>query len=143
MHLGMVPEVGPGGKAAVTLRAGKGPLLGVDAAVAHQLGGHPERLAAVGALVALGLGVDAPVVFERHEVGELLAAGAAEVGAGLVAVAVVEERAGVAVRTPALVAHMGSEGLAATAATPSDAGSGYAAAPGVESLLLHQGEVQS
>lgn len=44
------------------------------------------------------------------------------------------------VRPPTLVAHMRSEGLAATSGT---AGSGYAAASGVESLLLHQGEVQS
>lgn len=143
VHLGMVPEVGPGREAAVALRAGEWPLLGVDAAVTHQLGGHPEGLATVGALVALGLCVDAPMVLERHEVGELLAAGAAEVRARLVAVAVVEQRAGMAVRPPALVTHMGSEGLAATAAPAGAAGSGYAAAPGVESLLLHQCKVQS
>lgn len=135
-----MPKVRPGGEAAIALRAGKGPFLCVDAAVANQLRGHPEGLAAVRTLVALWLSVDAPVVLERHEVGELFAAGTAEVGACLVAVAVVKERAGVAVRPPTLVAHMGSEGLAAPTGA---AGSGYTAAPWVESLLLHQGEVQS
>lgn len=91
VHLGVVPKVGPGGEAAITLRAGKGPFLCVDSAVAHQLGGHPEGLATVRALVALWLGVDAPVVLERHEVWELFAAGAAEVCARLVAVAVVQQ----------------------------------------------------
>lgn len=139
----MVPKVGSGREAAVALRAGEGPLLGVDAAMAYELGRNPERLAAVGALVALGLCVNASVVLERHEVRELLAAGAAEVGARLVAVAVVQQRAGVAVRPPTLVTHMWSEGLTATATTSGAAGSGYAAAPGVESLLLHQCKVQS
>ena len=84
--------------------AGERLLLGVDAAVADELRGHPEGLAAVGTLVALGLGVDAPVVLEGHQVGELFLAGVAEVGPGFVAVLVVEQGAGVSVRPPTLAA---------------------------------------
>lgn len=136
MHLHVVPQVGLGGEALVTLLAGERFLLGVDAAVADELGGHPERLAAVGALVAFGLGVDPSVVLEGHQVGELLLAGIAEVGPGLVAVLVVEQGAGVAVRPPTLVTDVGLDNLSAA---PTAAGFGHAA--GVESLLLHQGEV--
>lgn len=64
MHLHVVPKVGLGGEALVTLLAGEGLLLGVDAPVTNKLGRHPERLAAVGALVALGFCVDPPVVLE-------------------------------------------------------------------------------
>ena len=106
MHLHVVPQVGPGGEALVALLAGEGLLLGVDPPVADQLGGDAERLAAVGALVALGLRVDAPVVLQGHEVGELLLARVAEVRARLVAVLVVEQGAGVAVGAAALVAHI-------------------------------------
>lgn len=74
MHLHVVPQVGFGGEALVALLAGEGLLLGVDSAVADELCGHPERLPAVGALIALGLRVNAPVVLEGHEVGELLLA---------------------------------------------------------------------
>lgn len=138
MHLHVVPQVGPGREALVALLAGEGLLFGVDAAVADQLGGNPEGLAAVGALVAFGLSVDPPVVLEGHEVGELLLTGVAEVGPSLVAVLVVEQRAGVTVGPAALVAHMRLEGLA-MAPPGTDPSHGAR----VESLLLHQGEVQA
>lgn len=104
VHLHVVPQVGLGGEALVTLLAGEWLLLGVDAAVADELCGHPERLAAVRALVAFRLGMDPSVVLERHKVGELLLAGVAEVGPGLVTVLVVEQGAGVAVRATTLTA---------------------------------------
>jgi len=106
VHLLVVAQVGLAGEALVALLAGEGLLLGVDAPVADELRGDAEGLAAVRALVALGLRVDAPVVLERHEVGELLLAGVAEVSARLVAVLVVEQRAGVPVGAPTLVADV-------------------------------------
>ena len=105
MHLHVVPHVGPRREALVTLLAGERLLFGVDAAVADERRGHPEGLAAVRAAVAFGLGVDPAVVLEGHQVGELLLAGVAEVGPGLVAVLVVEQGAGVAVRATTLTAH--------------------------------------
>ena len=54
VHLLMVPQVGLAGEALVAEQAGEGLLFGVDAAVADELGGHAERLAALQALVALG-----------------------------------------------------------------------------------------
>lgn len=54
------------------------------------------------------------------------------------AVFVVEQGAGVAVRPPTLVTDMGFEDLTVA---PTAAGSGHAV--GVESLLLHQGVVQA
>lgn len=138
MHLHVVPQVGLGRKALVALLAGERLLLGVDAAVADELGGHPEGLPTVGALVAFGLRVDAPVVLQGHQVGELLLAGAAEVGPGLVAVLVVEQGAGMTVRPPTLVTDVGLNDLTGA---PSAAGFGHAAR--VKSLLLHQGEVQA
>lgn len=138
MHLHVVPQVGLGGEALVALLAGEGLLLGVDPAVADELRGHPERLPAVRALVALGLGVNAPVVLEGHEVGELLLAGGAEEGPGLVAVLVVEQRASVAVRASALVADVGlGDLIVALAATA------FSQAARIESLLLHEGEVEA
>lgn len=74
MHLHVVPQVGLGGEALVALLAGERLLLGVDAAVTDELSGHPEGLPAVRALVAFGLSVDAPVVLQGHQVGELLLA---------------------------------------------------------------------
>lgn len=136
MHLHVVPQVGLGGEAFVTLLAGEGLLLGVDAAVADELRGHPEGFATVRALVAFGLGVDAPVILEGHEVGELLLTRVAEVTPGLVAVLVVEQGAGVAVGSTTLVADVGLEDLTGA---PAAAAFGHAA--GVESLLLHQSEV--
>lgn len=53
------------------------------------------------------------------------------------AVFVVEQGAGVAVGPPTLVAHMGLEDLTTAPTAP-----GFGHAAGVESLLLHQGEVQ-
>lgn len=138
MHLHVVSQVGLGGEALVALLAGEGLLLGVDPAVADELGGHPERLAAVRALITFGFGVNSSVVLEGHQVGELLLARVAEVGPGLVAVLVVEQRAGMAVRPATLVTHVG---LKDPTAAPTTTGFGHAA--GVESLLLHQGEVQA
>ncbi len=90
MHLHVVPQVGPRREALVTLLTGEGLLFGVDAAVADESRGHPERLVTVGAAVAFGLSVDPSVVLEGHQVGELLLAGAAEVCPSLVAVLVVK-----------------------------------------------------
>lgn len=138
MHLHVVPQVGFGGEALVALLAGEGLLLGVDSAVADELCGHPERLPAVGALIALGLRVNAPVVLEGHEVGELLLAGRTEEGPGLVAVLVVEQGASMAVRAPALVAHVGLGDLVVCLSAAA-----FSQAAGIESLLLHEGEVEA
>lgn len=78
----------------------------MNAAVADELGGDAERLAAVRALVTLGFCVDASVVFERHQVGELLLTGVAEIRPHLVAVLVVQKRAGVPVTAAALIADV-------------------------------------
>lgn len=74
--------------------------------MAHELRGNTERFTAVGALVPLRLGVYAAVVFVRHQVGEFFLTGAAVVGTRLMAVFVVEQGAGVAVPTPALVTNV-------------------------------------
>lgn len=74
MHLHVVPQIGPGREALVTLLAGERLLFGVDAAVADERRGHPERLAAVGTAVPFGFGVDPAVVLQGHQVGELLLA---------------------------------------------------------------------
>ncbi|KAF7647823.1 hypothetical protein LDENG_00166040, partial [Lucifuga dentata] len=134
VHLHVVPQVGLGGEALVALLAGEGLLLGVDSAVADELGGHTEGLAAVRALVAFGFSVNPSVVLQGHEVGELLLAGVAEVGPRLVAVLVVEQGAGVTVRAAALVADVGFYDPAVPR---------FGQTVGVESLLLHQGEVQA
>lgn len=78
----------------------------MDATVADELGGDPESLTAVRALVTLGFSVDASVVFECHQVGELLLTGVAEIGAHLVTVLVIQKRAGVTVTTAALITDM-------------------------------------
>ena len=106
MHLLVVAEVRLAGETLVTLLAGEGLLLGVDAAMADELGGHTEGLATVWALITFGFGVDPSVVLEGHQVVELLLAGVTEVGTGLVTVLVVEEGAGVTVGAAALVAHV-------------------------------------
>lgn len=106
MHLHVVPQVGARGEVFVTLLAGEGLLLGVDAPVADERRGHPEGLAAVGALMAFGLGVDPPMVLQGHEVEELLPADVAGEAPRLVDVLVVEQGARVAVGPPALVAHV-------------------------------------
>lgn len=100
--------------------------------MADELGGHPERLAAVWALVAFGLGVDPAVVFQRHQVRELLLAGVAEIGPSFVTVLVVEQGAGVAIRASTLVANMGLGNL-----TDAPSAAGFGHATWVESLLLH------
>lgn len=86
----MVPQVGLAGKGFPAALAVERFLLGVDAAVADELRGDAERLATGQALVAPGLGVDAAVVLQRHQVGELLAADGTGEAARLVAVLVVE-----------------------------------------------------
>lgn len=106
VHLLVLLQVGLAGEAPVADRAGEWFLACVDAAVADELRGHAEGLAALLTLVTLGLRVDAPVVFKRHEVGELLVALGAGEAARLVAVLVVEERAGVAVDAAAVLADV-------------------------------------
>lgn len=70
----MVPQVGLAGEGLAAQHAGEGLLLSVDPPVTYELSGHTERLAALQALVALRLRVDAPVVFESHQVGKLFLA---------------------------------------------------------------------
>lgn len=106
VELLMVPQVGFAGKAFVAHQAGKGLLFGVDPSVTDELGGHTERLPALQTLVALWLRVNAAVVLESHEVGELFLAHGAGEGAGLVAVFVVQEGPCVAVRAAAVLAHV-------------------------------------
>lgn len=106
VHLLMVPQVGLAGKALIAQQAGKGLLFGVDSSVTYELSGHTEGLATFQALVALGLCVNAPVILERHQVGELFLADGAEEGAGLVTVLVVEEGASVAVSAATVLADM-------------------------------------
>lgn len=102
----MVPQVGLAGKALVAQHAGEGLLFGVYPPVTYELSGHTERLSTLQALVALGLRMDASVVLERHQVGELFLADGAEEGARFVAVLVVEEGAGMAVSSAAVLADM-------------------------------------
>lgn len=106
VHLLMVPQVGLAGKALVAQQAGEGLLLSVDPSVAYELSGHAERLPTLQALVALGLCVNASVVLEGHQVGELFLANGAEEGTRLVAVLVVEEGAGVAIRAATVLTHV-------------------------------------
>lgn len=106
MHLLMVPQVGLAGKALVAQQAGEGLLFGVDSSVTYELSGHAECLPTLETLVALGLRVDAPVVLESHQVGELFLADGTEKGARLVAVLVVEEGPGVAVSAATVLADV-------------------------------------
>lgn len=106
VHLLMVAQVGLAGKALVALQAGERLLFGVDASVADELRGHAERLSALQTLVAFGLRVDAAVVLQGHQVGELFLAHGAEEEAGLVAVLVVEQGAGVTVCAAAVLADV-------------------------------------
>lgn len=106
MHLLMVPQVGLAGKTLVAQQAGEGLLFGVDSSVTYELCGHAERLPALQTLVALGLRMNSPVVLESHKVGELFLADGAGEGARLVAVLVVEEGAGVAIRAAAMLADV-------------------------------------
>lgn len=93
----MVPQVGLAGKALVAQQASEGLLFGVDPSVTYELSGHAERLSTLQALVTLGLCVNASVVLESHEVGELFLADGAEERTRLVAVLVVEKGASVAI----------------------------------------------
>lgn len=102
----MVAQVGLAGKALVALQAGERLLFGVDASVADELRGHAERLSALQTLVAFGLRVDAAVVLQGHQVGELFLANGAEEEARLVAVLVVEQGAGVSVCAAAMLADV-------------------------------------
>lgn len=126
MHLLVVAQVGLAGEALVTLLAGKGLFLGVDAPVADELGGHTEGLSTVRALETFGLSVNTPVVLEGHQVGKLLLTGVTEVGACFVTVFVVEEGAGVEVASAALVAdvRLGPRRPTAPAATGALEGQG-------------------
>lgn len=91
MHLLMVPEVRLARETFVAQEAREGLLFGVDAPVADKLGGDPEGFATLQALIAFGFCVNAPVILQCHEIGELLLTDRAEEGAGLVAVLVVEQ----------------------------------------------------
>lgn len=106
VHLLMVAQVGLAGKALAALRTGERLLFGVDAPVTDELRGHAEGLSALQTLVAFGLRVDAAVVLQGHQVGELFLAHGAEEEASLVAVLVVQQGASVTVRAPAVLAHV-------------------------------------
>lgn len=106
VHLLMVAQVGLAGKALVALQAGERLLFGVDASVTDELGGHAERLSALHTLVAFGLRVDAAVVLQGHQVGELFLAHRAEEEASLVAVLVVQQGAGVTVCAATVLADV-------------------------------------
>ena len=106
VHLLMVAQVGLARKALVALQAGERLLFGVDASVTDELSGHAERLSALQTLVAFGLGVDAPVVLQGHQVAELFLAHRTEEAAGLVAVLVVQQRAGVTVCAATVLADV-------------------------------------
>lgn len=106
VHLLMVTQVGLAGKALVAQQAGEGLLFGVDSSVTYELRRHTERLSTLQTLVALGLRVDAAVVLESHQVGELFLADGAGEGARLVAVFVVEEGASVAVSAATVLADV-------------------------------------
>lgn len=83
--------------------AGERLLFGVDAPVTDKLGGDPEGLATLQALIAFGLCVNAAVILQCHQIGELLLADRAEEGSGLVTVLVVEQRTSVAICTPTML----------------------------------------
>lgn len=102
----MMPQVGLTRKALVTQQTCERLLFGVDPSVAYELSGHAESFSTLDTLVALGLRVNASVVFEGHKVSELLLANGAEEGARLVAVFVVEQGAGVAVSASAVLTDM-------------------------------------
>lgn len=106
MHLLVVAQVGLAGKALVAQQAGERLLFGVDSSVTYELSRHTERLSALQTLVTLGLRVDAAVVLEGHQVGELFLADGTGEGTRLVAVFVVEEGAGVAVSAATVLAHV-------------------------------------
>jgi len=74
MHFLMVSQVGLAREALVAQQAGERLLFSVYPPVAYELSGHTERLSALQALVALRLGVNASVVLESHQVGELFLA---------------------------------------------------------------------
>lgn len=91
MHLLMVPEVGLARETLVAKETGEGLLFGVDTPVADKLGGHPEGLATLQALIAFRFSVNAPMILQCHEIGELLLADGAEEGTHFVTVFVVEQ----------------------------------------------------
>lgn len=70
----MAPQVGFAGEAFAAQQAGEGLLFSVYSLVTEELGGHAERLSTCQALVAFGLCVNTSVVFQSHQVGELLMA---------------------------------------------------------------------
>lgn len=134
VHLGVVAQVGFGGEALVALRTGKGLLFGVHAAVTDELRGHSEGLPAVRTLVAFGLGVDAPVVLQRHQVRELFLTRATVKRPGFVAVLVVQEGASVSIGASALIAHVRFVSVVVSRSVDPVR---------VQALLLHQGPVQT
>lgn len=106
VHLLMVSQVRLAGKGLVAQQAGEGLLFGVDPSVTYELRGHTERFSTLQTLVALGLCMNAPVVLESHQVGELFVADGAEEGTCLVTVFVVEEGAGMAISAAAVLADV-------------------------------------
>lgn len=102
----MVPQVGLAGKALLAQQAGEGLLFGVDPSVTCELSGHTERLSTLQALITLGLSVNASVVLESHQVGELFLADGAEEGTRLVTVLVVEKGASVTISAATVLTDM-------------------------------------
>ena len=81
--------------------------LQVDPLVAGQLLPQAEGLPALSTAETPGIGVDAPVVLEGHEVGETFGTGLAAEVAGLVALPVIDKAASVLVGA---TAHLAAEG---------------------------------
>lgn len=97
------PEAGLCGKGPLARPAGQLPLLLVDTSVVVELRGNTEGLPAVVATVAPCLGVDTAMVLQGKKVGVGLEAHGTVIDANSVSVLVVEEGAGVAVGTAALI----------------------------------------
>lgn len=97
------PEASLCGKGSLAGPAGQLPLLLVDTPVVVELGGNSKGLSAVVASVAPRLRVDTAMVLQGKQVGVGLEAHGAVVDADSMGVLVVEEGAGMAVGTAALI----------------------------------------
>lgn len=101
--LHMEPEAGLCRKGSLTGPARQFPLLLVDASMVVELGRNTKGFAAVVATVAPHLRVDTAVVLQGKQVGVGLEAHSTVVDANSMGVLVVEEGAGMAVRTATLI----------------------------------------
>lgn len=102
----MEPEASLRGKGSLAGPAGQLPLLLVDTPVVVELGGNSKGLSAVMASVAPRFRVDTTMVLQGKQVGVGLEAHGAVVDADSMGVFVVEEGAGMAVGTAALITSL-------------------------------------